>query len=226
MAPVRAWRASCTFADSRAASHIPSLIRHSPGVGAATIWLGRIAPRCHNVCTKRVTRSGSRRRTLAFALLAWSVLSDCASTLPVAAEQPAERPRSATAALATPKSRANACPNVRQAERTFVGFATDQTLDDFEATARHATRVLRLLKTQLCRLGAEQDRAGKLRAALDAGGGEIRSVHFSSGELLLADVGVQVGERAGAESDDAGRTWVVHVQRTGEAWRVLSAAPK
>jgi len=173
-----------------------------------------------------VAGSGSRRQTFAFALLAWSVLSDCASTLPVAAEQPAEKPRSATAALAAPRTRAKACPNVRQAERTFIGFAADQTLDDFEATARQATRVLRLVKTQLCRLGAEQDRAGALRAALDAGGGEIRSVHFSSGELMLADVGVQIGERDDAEPADPGSAWVVHVQRAGEGWRVLRAAPK
>ena len=169
--------------------------------------------------------SSSRRQTLAFALLAWSVLSDCASTLPVAAEQAVAKPGSASAAppSAAPATPATVCPNVRQAERTFIGFAADQTLDDFEATAQQATRVLRLIKTQLCRL---RDRAGGLRAALDEGGGEIRSVHFSSAELVLADVGVQTGERAGAEPADAGRAWVVHVHRTGDGWHVLSAAAK
>jgi len=173
-----------------------------------------------------VVGSSSRRQTLAFALLAWSVLSDCASTLPVAAEQTAAKPAAAVdSSSAAPATRAKVCPNVRQAERTFIGFAADQTLDDFEATAQQATRVLRVIKTQLCKLGAEQDRAGGLRAALDAGGAEIRSVHFSSGELVLAAVDVQTGEHAGAEPD-AGRAWVVHVHRTGDRWHVLSAAAK
>jgi hypothetical protein len=117
---------------------------------------------------------------------------------------------------------------VRQAERTFVGFAADQTLTDFEATAQQATRVLRVIKTQLCRLGPQHERARDLRAAVSTTGGEIRSVHFSSAQLLLADVGVHTGV---AEPTDAlpGATtgdWVVRVQRLGDAWQVISAAPK
>jgi len=176
----------------------------------------------------RVARSSSRRWTLAFALLAWSVLSDCASTLPVAAEHASvasSRPDVAPADVAR-QPQPRACPNVRQAERTFVGFAADQTLADFEVTARQATRVLRVIKAQLCRLGPEHERGGGLRAAVDATGGEIRSVHFSSAQLLLADVGVQTREQPGAEPDAGTRDWVVHVQRQGDAWRVIGAAPK
>jgi hypothetical protein len=174
--------------------------------------------------------SSSRRWTFPFALLAWSVLSDCASTLPVAAEHASTAPSPANAAPAATArvARPRACPNVRQAERTFVGFAADQTLADFEATAQHATRVLRVIKTQLCRLGPEHERGGGLRAAVNESGGEIRSVHFSSAQLLLADVGVHTAEQPGAGSaGDAGtREWVVHVQRHGDAWQVISAAPK
>jgi hypothetical protein len=115
---------------------------------------------------------------------------------------------------------------VRQAERTYVGFAADQSLEDFEATARAAKRVLRTLKTQLCRLGPEQDHAGALRAALAGGGAEITSVQFTSGQLLFADVGVATGGAGGSAPDARDREWVVQVQRTGEAWQVLSAAPK
>jgi hypothetical protein len=153
---------------------------------------------------------------LVFVLLAGSVLSQCASTPPIASDQTTQ-PRAASAASAIKPA---ACANVRQAAHTFIGFAADQALDDFDATALQATRVLSAIKLQLCRLAPEQDPAGGLRAALVASGAEIKAVHFTSAQLLLAHVDVQTGE------PDAGRAWLVQVQRAGETWRVLSAAAK
>ena len=170
-----------------------------------------------------------RKRTLACALVAWSVLTDCASTMPAAAERSSEPgPSSGAEAPAQPAAQpvaAEPCANVRQSARTFIGFASDQTLDDFEETAEQATELLSALKGQLCRLGLEQDRGGALRAAMAGSGAEITSVSFKSAELLRADVGVRTRAAAAAPAD-RGQPWIVRVERTGHAWRVLDAAVK
>jgi hypothetical protein len=111
---------------------------------------------------------------------------------------------------------------VRQASRTFIGFAEGQNLQDFEATAVEAERVLRAIKTQLCRLDQQRDQG--LRAASLAGSGvEISSVRFTLADLSGADVEVKWGAQDGGELVDPELLWTLRMQRTGVAWNVASS---
>jgi hypothetical protein len=112
---------------------------------------------------------------------------------------------------------------VRQAPRTFVGFADKQGLDAFERTAAEAERLLAAIKIELCSLRAAQDHDGTLRAALSGGLIEITAVRFTRGDLSTANVDVQTlasdGRSAGAEIH-----WLVRTKRSAQGWQVVSSA--
>jgi hypothetical protein len=126
-------------------------------------------------------------------------------------------PSAQQAAAAQPRE--PPCPGVKQAPRTFIGFAEGQNLDDFEATATEAGRVLRAVKTELCRLDAQRDNG--LRAATLTGGGLlITAVKFTAADLSGADIELKRAE----ELDDnvpPQREWLVRMQRHEASWSVL-----
>jgi hypothetical protein len=116
---------------------------------------------------------------------------------------------------------------VRQAERTFIGFAEGQSLDDFEATASEAQHVLRAVRSQLCRLDQQRDN-GLRTASLESTGLQITAVRFMLADLSAADVEVKAGAQDPIQAQaKAGETvWNVRMQRSGPAWRVLSSRKK
>jgi hypothetical protein len=130
----------------------------------------------------------------------------------------------AAAAQATPDqgSLASAC-GVRQARRTFVGFSDEQSLADFDLTAREAERVLAAVKVELCQLGKAQDKDGTLRAALSGGIVEITAVRFRRGDLASAVLNLQTAPPEGAEPSALEIRWLVNVKRVADAWQVVSA---
>jgi hypothetical protein len=112
------------------------------------------------------------------------------------------------------------CPGVKQAARTFIGFAKGQNLDDFEATATEAERVLRAVKTQLCRLDAQRDN-GLRAGSLTDGGLLITAVKFTSADLSAADVELKRAEDLDNDVPPQ-RLWLVRMQRSAAAaWSVL-----
>jgi hypothetical protein len=112
--------------------------------------------------------------------------------------------------------------DVRQAPRTFIGFADGQTLDDFEATAIEAERLLATLGVVLCGLSEEQDAQGTLRAALAEGAVEITAVRFTLADLTTADVELRSATESGTDGGAEPR-WLVRCERAGNAWRIVSA---
>ena len=112
---------------------------------------------------------------------------------------------------------------VRQAARTFVGFADKQGLDAFERTAVEADQLLAALKRELCALTPAQDRDGTLRAALSGGLLEITAVRFTHKNLASANVDVQTlapdGSPQGAEIH-----WLLRTKRGTQGWQIVSSA--
>lgn len=113
--------------------------------------------------------------------------------------------------------------DVRQAPRTFVGFADKQGLDAFERTAAEADQLLAALKRELCALSPAQDHDGTLRAALSGGLLEITAVRFTRKDLTTANVDVQTlapdGSPAGGEIH-----WLLHTKRGGKGWQIVNSA--
>ena len=114
------------------------------------------------------------------------------------------------------------CRGIKQAPRTFIGFAKGQDLENFEATATEAERVLRAVKTQLCCLDAQHDNG--LRAASLAGAGLlIIAVKFTAADLSGADVELKRAEDLDNDVPPQ-RLWLVRMQRSSTAaWSVLLA---
>jgi hypothetical protein len=135
------------------------------------------------------------------------------------ASAPSAGPHGAQQGVAA-RPRVPPCPGVKQAPRTFIGFAEGQNLDDFEATATEAQHVLRAVKAQLCRLDGQRDN-GLRTATLTGSGLLITSVKFTSADLSGADVELKRAE----ELDDnvpSQRLWLVRMQRgAAAAWSVL-----
>jgi hypothetical protein len=135
----------------------------------------------------------------------------------------ATRAGDATSAAEAPAGASAGCV-VRQSPRTFVGFADQQSLDDFDRTAAEAERVLAMTKVALCRLSARQDRDGTLRAALSGGVVEITAIRFQHKNLASAVLNVQTAPADGTASASALETrWLLKVERTGTDWGVVSA---
>jgi hypothetical protein len=121
---------------------------------------------------------------------------------------------------AAERPRVPPCPGVKQAARTFIGFAEGQSLDDFEATANEAERVLRAVKKQLCRLDAQHDN-GLRAGSLTQGGLTITAVKFTTADLSAADVELKRAEDLDNDVPSQ-RLWLVRMQRSAAAvWSVL-----
>jgi hypothetical protein len=112
---------------------------------------------------------------------------------------------------------------VRQAARTFVGFSDEQSLDDFDLTAREAERVLAAAKVELCRLGPSRDKDGTLRAALSGGIVEITAVRFRRGDLTSAVLNLQTAPADDGEPSALEIRWIAQAKRVANAWEVVSA---
>ncbi len=166
----------------------------------------------------------ARRSWLTHTLLLCSALACCSSTVPAESE-PATAPAGARsaggegAAVASPASAPRAGCRVRQAQRTFVGFAEHQSLDDFEATALEAERVLHMLKAELCRPHAASSSDPKLRAAIGAGLLEITAVRFTRADLSAATAELREPEPA------TQARWLLQCARTDTGWQIVSTQP-
>lgn len=164
-----------------------------------------------------------------YLLIACCALAGCGGAHGAAEEGPRDArvaaPPPARDAPAGAGSRsAPPCPNVRQARRTFVGFAEGQDLEAFEATAYEGERVLRAVRVELCLLDVEHDPSGTLASAAADGAVEVTSVQFTRADLGAADVGVRA---AGAEADGGGeRRWTVAMERTADEWHVVAVIAK
>src|SRR5262249_37502527 len=113
--------------------------------------------------------------------------------------------------------------SVRQAARTFVGFADKQGLDAFEQTATQADLLLAALKRELCALTPAQDHDGTLRAALSGGMLEITAVRFTHKNLATANVDVQtLAPDGNAQSGEI--HWLLRTKRGAQGWQIVSSA--
>ena len=122
-----------------------------------------------------------------------------------------------------PRPRSAANCDVRQSARTFVGFESKQSLDDFDQTAAEAERVLSMSKLALCRLSPAQDKDGTLRAALAGGVVEITAVRFARADLSEAVLNLQTAPEDGGPASPLETRWLLRVTRAADAWQVVSA---
>lgn len=128
-------------------------------------------------------------------------------------------------AAARAKGRAGAIAgcDVRREKRIFVGFSDDMTLDDFEAAAIHAERVLDRVPVDVCQAWASASPAVKpalspvLRGVITAGARlSATQVRFTNRRLVSALVHL-----AASGAERAPTQWLAHLQRTGNDWHVL-----
>jgi hypothetical protein len=113
---------------------------------------------------------------------------------------------------------------VRQAPRTFVGFADKQGLDAFERTAMEAEQLLAALKRELCELSPAQDSDGTLRAALSGGLLEITAVRFTRKDLTTANVDVQTIAPDGDSQGQGEIHWLLRTKRGARGWQIAASA--
>jgi hypothetical protein len=111
---------------------------------------------------------------------------------------------------------------VKSAHRTWVPFAPDHALDDFEQTAVAVRQLLGYVKAKLCALAPGLDPSGALHQALQAGTTEIVAVEFSSAELTSAIVtfGPPPSSAGAATSPASTRSFSLQATLSAEAWHL------
>jgi len=111
---------------------------------------------------------------------------------------------------------------VTSSHRTWVPFAPNQTLEDFEQTAVAASRLLRYVKAELCALAPGLDPSGALHQALQSGTSEIVSVEFSSAELTNAIITLRPPPSSAGATTTPALTHSFSLQATlsAQAWHL------
>jgi hypothetical protein len=141
------------------------------------------------------------------------------------ASQAEERPDApvrsvATAPIEDGVAIARACP-VHRAERTFVGFSDEMSLEDFELAAIQAERILDAVKTQLCSSLDARSPDGTLSTALELGGVEVTSIVFTRADAGAADVRVRPAAKPADDDAVEHPGWQLELVEREVGWQIV-----